>query len=981
MLEIDYSLIPLSDEDRKLVDEEITRKLREGEVPRIDKTHFGRVVVLNPDPVQTVHHVPDDLRAHMRRIMVPTMEGPLSLGAERLFQELTDPEEPLHFLIVELKSKFTHFPEFLRYLPRLRRRYPSLGVFLATDRATLLEKLRELMTEGRIRLDLVYPDARGVVELADPAELGETLSAQEEPVTFATPFFSQIRLMIGPENRPVVHNLDTLRRLHSQFGVGEAKEIDVGGGRTEKLIVIDIPIRIIRDFQFRQDRGLDFEGITRNGRKILSRRFDQEKLEYRWIPLSSIESFHRRVPGGSEQTVSIAGTRVLRVNCFNGQVSFIARTPADQISLEDVRTLRFRGLPPPVVSDGEENPPPPSEDDYRIDRLLLPSTGLSDSDPVQEAVRDHFYRRIFGEEMERARKLEVYTRGLVVGSVGPLAAQTVKLLRRHGLEGLIDPAGFHYLCDSAQQIPDFAQTVERFGERLTGLIESLRKITARDAEGEMRISDFIHNLPLTMEWVDGPGIRYDQAAPQELEVIYREMGTLTRFIAQEFQRTFDIGEAQIAFFQKIHACQEAALVAMWLADFKRGAYGPPLPAGREVDFIFFGTPAEKSENDRTHFFPGLACSEFFRSAQNQQRFARVDYSFSIFFQEQLALAEHHFREGGDFSISLEQYGQFFEQKAAEARQELDGLKGDMAAIDSTDSPEYLRLLREEEKAYHQRYQAFLQDRDRVAEDHRLADEGLLEQVRGMGADFVFASDPDPKWFEGAEPDPGIFDQDLLASLGKTEEKLRRDFDERREVATAKLLEGVANVRATMEAISAAHQKNRDWQLGLQPRRIAEQQALAHGKVAGRTSALKRLAKAALEGHHKRVGVQRRELEAEIRRMNAKIALHERTSVQSIQSMEAVVGRALNPFEELERLGREPPAQAIRHIEGLAKRLEEISRTLQSLSVKLGRNMEQFQTLLARGHRLAGFQFAISLEEGLLAAAEEKKIPELPPPRK
>ena len=122
MLEIDYSLIPLSDEDWRLVDEEITRKLRAGEVPRIDKTHFGRVVVLNPDPVQTVHQIPDDLRAQMRRIMVPTTEGPLSLDAERLFRDITDSEEPLHFLIVELKSKFANFPDFLRYLPRLRRR-------------------------------------------------------------------------------------------------------------------------------------------------------------------------------------------------------------------------------------------------------------------------------------------------------------------------------------------------------------------------------------------------------------------------------------------------------------------------------------------------------------------------------------------------------------------------------------------------------------------------------------------------------------------------------------------------------------------------------------------------------------------------------------------------------------------------------------------------------------------------------------------
>ncbi len=97
MLQIDYSIIPLTDEDRRAIDEVISAKIESGEVPHIDKSHHGRVVVLNPDAVQTVHHVPDELRAPLRRSIHATMEASLPLGAERLFRGLVEEEGPLYF--------------------------------------------------------------------------------------------------------------------------------------------------------------------------------------------------------------------------------------------------------------------------------------------------------------------------------------------------------------------------------------------------------------------------------------------------------------------------------------------------------------------------------------------------------------------------------------------------------------------------------------------------------------------------------------------------------------------------------------------------------------------------------------------------------------------------------------------------------------------------------------------------------------------
>ncbi|MCZ6646995.1 MAG: hypothetical protein O7B79_12240, partial [SAR324 cluster bacterium] len=229
MLQIDYTLIPLSADDHRLVDAEVARRIQAGEVPRLDKSNFGRVVVLNPDPVQTTHHVPDDLRANLRRIMLHTTEGPTDLRPDRLLHELLDSEDPLHILIIELKTPFAYFSEFLESLPKLRERYPDIGVILNTDQAHALEKLQEPMARGGRLLQLNYSDARGTIEIENPGELTQIISKTPDPVSLSVPFFGQIRLMLDDSDQPTAFNLDSLRKLQSRFGVGEAKEVDMGG--------------------------------------------------------------------------------------------------------------------------------------------------------------------------------------------------------------------------------------------------------------------------------------------------------------------------------------------------------------------------------------------------------------------------------------------------------------------------------------------------------------------------------------------------------------------------------------------------------------------------------------------------------------------------------------------------------------------------------------------------------------------------------
>ena len=120
MLYIDYSIIPLTDEDRLVIDRVVEAKIEAGATPVITKAHYGRVAIVNPDPVQTMHHIPDELRAPLRRTMHATSEGPTALNAERIYKSLVEGEGPIYALVLELDSEFKHLQDFLGYLPKLK---------------------------------------------------------------------------------------------------------------------------------------------------------------------------------------------------------------------------------------------------------------------------------------------------------------------------------------------------------------------------------------------------------------------------------------------------------------------------------------------------------------------------------------------------------------------------------------------------------------------------------------------------------------------------------------------------------------------------------------------------------------------------------------------------------------------------------------------------------------------------------------------
>ena len=974
MLVIDYSLIPLSPEDRQMVDDAVSHRIRSGEAPKLDKSEFGRVVVLNPDPVQTIHHIPDDLRANLRRIMVHTMEGPTVLRSERLLEELLDSDDPLHVLIIELKSEFAQFAAFLDCIPKLRQRYPDMAVFLNSGQTRALEVLQDPMVQGERILQLNYPDARGTVEILDPNELTQVISESTEPVGFSVPFFSQIRLKLEDSTEPAAFNLDSLRGLHGRFGVGAAREVDVGRGRKERMVLLDLPIRLIRDFQFRQDRGLDFAGIVRDGRRILSRNFEKEKLEFRWIPMASVESFMRQVPGDDLKIVNVASAAVLRVNTFNGQVTFVTRSTGDQISLEDVRTLGFRKPGGPAPGQGGIQ----DTGGVFFDRLVMPSAKFNERDPVQESIREHVLgRKILGEE-ERKRKLEIYTSRLNVGAVGPLAAQTIKILRAYGLERLINPESFHYLCDLPQQLPRYYETPARFEAHFQNLVKSLRELIVEKDGDVIRILDYSHQMPVSMEWVDASHITFDKVESQELETCYRETRALIGFIGHEFRRNFQIGEGEVAFFTKIKSAQAAGLQAKWMVDYKRGAFGPPLPPESLPDFVFFGTPEDKTENDKSYFFPSFACTELVTAEASRELFAKVDYEFSVFLEEQMALASHYFRDDGKFDIGAAEYGEYFDRKLDEADGELVNLKSDLVTLDSVDSPEYKALLKEEEAAYHERYQEFLKDQGQVNEDFRQATVELLKLVKELGGELELP--PLPEAPAGEEADSPEFDRQVMEAAAGALDARRQHADGQAGAVVEDLAGRVQGLKDGVDALGRAHRAQREALQAQSAARQADMEARLHAKAPQRLALLKKLRSIDREGLTRRVEVQLGQIGEERQLLRGKITGYGEKNDQYLRSMQGVLAKLPQALQALRE--QEPsatPRSNRGRIAGQVGRVERVLGSMRAFVAKANQGMSQLEQFEVRGEKLGSHLFTLRMESELLNSIEENRQPDFPAP--
>ena len=980
MLEIDYSLVALTQQDRDAILADVARKIKAGLVPTLDKTKPGKVVVVNPDPVQTAHHVPDELRVQIRRGLVSTTEGSIPLRADRVFADAVAGSEPLVALIIEVQSDFPALGEFLDYIPALRARFPDCAVFLNGTVPNIMEKFRQVLAAGGTTLTLTYPDARGTLDIEDPNELSQAVSEKELGLTFDQPFFSQIRLVTDKSGKAQAFNLEGLRRLHSVFGHGEAKEVDLGGGRKDRVVVIDIPMRLIRDMQFRQDRGLGFHGIVQEKRTILSRHFDREKLERQWIPLRSIEAFLKKAPGGDVERVDVAKAKVLRVNCFDGQVTLLTAQQGNQISLQDATLLSVRKhrLPKLRLPEGWEPPPAGDPPLIRFDKVILPATKLARLEPIQQAVEEHFYTRLLVEEATQTRKQDAFARRLKVGAVGPLAAQTIKLLRRFGLERLIDAASFHYACDQPSQLATYTETPDRYRQHFAALIKQIKEIALIRDVHNVRVNDINHRLPICTEWIDAEYVNFDRTSAEDLDTVYHELTALSSFIGHEFQGTYDLRRDDVDFFEKIRVCRATALLAKWLSEYRRGTYGSAFGPSEYPDAVFLGTAQDKEENDTRYFFPSLACSELFQDPENQKLFSKIDYEFSVFLEEQLALADHQARQDGYAKPGFEQIARYLEARQKEAERDRDVQTEQAMKLEAADSPEYQAMLREEEEAYHERYRTYLADREKVAEAHQELDARFFDLVSRLQGSLTLPPDPDPGWLEGDEPDPGCVDRPILAALKARRNQLQQDLEHNAAGVFARIRDALKLCHEIAATKLQLLQSHRQWQNTIVQRGLAEGVRQTARGSAERIAQARRASPGDLAAHLKHAQSQLSDIEGELRAGEQQLVAAQREQARTLQQIQRTAAGLIAHAEKAATSGPDLAA-ALNRAAVLGQRAGQIEQLLAGMKAKREQWMKQAEGSFLRRQRLTLRRFEFGVEAAVLKALVEGRTPQPPEP--
>ncbi|MBI3993950.1 MAG: hypothetical protein HY342_11805 [Candidatus Lambdaproteobacteria bacterium] len=1027
MLEIDYGLIPLSKEDQASIGRAVRARLLQGQAPALDRSQGGRVVVVNPDSIlQPQHQIPDHLRTQLRRVVLLAVEGSTVIRAPRLIERILASDEPLFAVIVELYADFAEFPAFLDGLLQVQAAYPAAPIYFSGPREKVVSHLQRLLGEGGRQLGFVYDDPRGTISVTTSEELPLEFKGPPElnERTLDEPFFQKIRIRLDGQEAPVVCTPASLRRLHPVFGCEPVYREESAGARREAVHVIELPLEAILDVQLPSAPARDFHGILTGERTILARNFAKLGLDTRAMRLNELKGIVQRTPGDPARAIMLAGIKSLRINCQSGRITFMRRRKDGEITFSDLRALRIVDTAPPAgngegragdrASGAGASAPPAAargpaataaalpapagavapassaaaaEGQAPVPRVLAiegvmlpPPEGLRIT-PLHLALQNAYFGYWIRRHAEQNRKLELFAGRMTVASVGPMAGQTVKLLRRFALERFIERDAFHYLCDTPQSMLAYDRTAQRFQEHFHALLTQLREIARVKGTQGLRLDDITHSLPVVSEWMDTPGLALAQVSPEALNAAYMELKTLVQFIGHEFQRNFDnVGEGDAAFFRKMQSCIEAGMVAKWLADFKRGAYGPTIPAGKRPDFVFFATAADRAQNDAEYFFPSLACADLFAQPENQRLFERMDYRFAVFLEEQLALADHYAREQGSRGHDPAAILPYFDQQRARAKAEADTLAGEVAAIDNEGSPAFLAIEKQEREAYRARYAQFVSDRQALIGQYETATDQMLEHVRGVLPSIVLPAEPHRQWLEpDGEQTENLLDSELCGFAERALEAETRKFERAAGIATQRVVETAERLGDLEEALRRTQQAHRYWQQLRQQNQLAVIAGRTPPNLEQRVAGLKRQDAAALMSYLRRLDSQAATAQGEHEQLVQRLERLNNAQAIGSTTFASGVARVRKRYATLAaETAQGAPEAVFKRIQEAAAKLAEVIRSFDGTVSKARQDMDNLEKLLLSQQRVVGGLHNLRLERAHVVALQARAKVEPPP---
>ena len=1035
MLEIDFGLIPLSEDDQASINRVVRARLLQGQAPALDRSQGGRVIVVNPDSIlQPLHQIPDHLRTLLRRVMLLTVQGSTVIRAPSLIKRILSSEEPLFAVIIELYAEFAEFPAFLKGLSQVQAAYPDARIYFSGPREQVVSHLHRLLGDGTQQLQFVYDDPRGTINVTQPDELPLQIKGPPElsERTLGEPFFQKIRIKLEGHEAPVVCTPVSLRRLHPVLGCEPVYQEEAAGGRREAVHLIELPLESIVDLQLPSAPVRDFHGILTGERTILARDFSKLGLDKRALSLSELQGLVQRTAGAPARAIMLAGIKSLRINCRNGHISFVRRRREGEITFGDLRALRIvdapappngaaaratmgnagaagnlahgvattpragamhgpadatRALPPGAGGAASASPATSTEAPdtpvtaLTIAGVMLPPPEASRFVPLHLALQNAYYGYWFRRHAEQNRKLELHAGRMTVASVGPMAGQTLKLLRRFALERFIERDAFHYLSDTPQTMLAYEHTAQSIQERFRRLLAQLREIAQVSGSTGLRLNDITHSLPVMSEWLDTPSLTLAQVGPEALQAAYQELKTLVQFIGHEFQRNFEkVGEDDAAFFKKMQNCIEAGLEAKWLADFKRGTYGPTIPAGKRPDFVFFATAADKAQNDAEYFFPSLACADLFAEPANQRLFERMDYRFAVFLEEQLALADHYAREQGSRGHDPAAILPYFDEQRARAKDTVDALGKQVAAIDDAGSPAFLAIEKQEREAYQARYEQFVVERQALAGQYEAASTLMLEHARGVLPSMVLPADPDPRWLDNDD----VRMADILGSeLCKFAERAlaaeTRRFERAAGIAAQRIVETAALLGDLEDALRRTQQAHRFWQHLRQQNQLAVIAVRSPANLEQRVAGLKRLDGAALMTYLRRLDSQTETAQGEHEQLVQRLQRLNNAQAISTTTLASGVARVRKRIVELTtETAQGVPESVYKRLQDAGAKLTEVIRSFDATVSRARQGMDNLEKLLLSQQRVVGGLHNLRLERAHVVALQTRGKVEPPP---
>lgn len=711
MFEIDYDLLPLSPEEESQVAYRAGMLARRGKVPDFPSSFYGRVVVVNPNEGFTLHHVPDELRRPLRRSNVVVFGGSRPLAGSQIAEQILDAEqEQIYQIVIELHSDFPALMSFVGQLHRIRQKHPTCRIMVHGDLTRVYGLLRDLLGEKAWGCDLLFDNFEGAISLRSHNDLSGLLMELPRYPTFRTPFFSH--LVVKQGNSAESYDLAGLKKLYRLFGVGHIEELDISGLLREKLIVLDLPLDAVTALQFREKRGDTFHAVKLGGHKVYSADFAEKGLLGREVPFADLEAVYRLRPGEAEEEILMQNVRTLRINCFDGHVSFLWKPNVSYIPLYEVKAMRLHppkddGREPESMEDLEDQGAAPLD----IETAVITERGKPKFGDVRAGIRQNYLEQFYHENLARKAKLQRYAANLKIACLGPIAAQTLNLLKPYGLAKAVPSESVYYLCDSFEELPDFHRIRERMEDLRAEIARWIKTLFGENPDDGLDHEVIIHRLPVVREWAQGAAPPMEKLSAEQLDALYRELKIFTSFCEVEFRRVDNGGAQDMTPFSRLRECQQTSLKVKHLAALVGGRYGK-IP-GREdfPDFVFFGSEEDRGKNGSEFFLPGIALSEIFQSAEARRLFQENDFEFTVFLEEQMAIISYLKSQEPPGQTDAEFRENYFREKLIAAEEDLAELEklAKLVPGQAKDSEVYQRAVGSLKEEHQAETEAFIAD--------------------------------------------------------------------------------------------------------------------------------------------------------------------------------------------------------------------------------------------------------------------------------